>query len=209
MYSFLNQCKLSTISTDWNSVSSVNICKSCQFLVSWNFVRYEILAAASSNIIMVWDVMPCSSVYTACADDSEESAYKITWHWSQEYYDPQEVMFCQIWVLNLSNKAVTLLFIITSKSNCIERTHTTHSQRVWNLNCLQVQARPNFILPSMDGTMSTYYFIRIFSIISKTDGLILKNFPLYNSKVKKLTNSANSVQLSNKFAPLFLASGTD
>lgn len=205
MYSFLSQCKLSTVSTDWNSVSSLNSCKSYQFLVSWNYVRYEFLAAASSNIIMVWDVMPCSSVYTICADGSEESAYNITRHRNQAYYDPQ-VMFCQIWVLNLLNKAVTLLFVITSKSNFIER---THSQRVWNLNRLQVQARPNFILPSMDGSMSTYYFIRIFFIISKTDGLILKNFPLYNSKVKKLSHPVNSVQSSNKFASLFLASGTD
>jgi len=199
MYSFLNQCKLSTVSIDWNLVSSVNICKSCQFLVSWNYVRYETFAAASSSIIMVWDVMPCSSVYTVCADDSKESAYIITWHQNQEYYDPQEVMFCQIWVLNLLNKAATLLFVITSKSNFIERTHTTHSQRARNLNRLQIQARPNFILPSMDGSMSTYYFIRIFSIISKTDGIILKNFPLCNSEVKKLSHPANSVQLSNKF----------
>jgi len=148
-------------------------------------VRYEILVAASSNIITVWDVMPCSSVYTICAEDSEEPVDKITCHQNQEYYNPQEVMFCQIQVLNLLNKAVTLLFfVITSKSNFLERTQTTHSQRVWNLNRFQVQAIPNFILPSKDGSMSTYCFITIFSIISKTDGLILKNFPTYNSKVK-------------------------
>ena len=108
---------------------------------------------------------------------------------SHQYYDPQEVIFCQIWILNLLNKAVTLLSVITPKSNFIERTHTKHSQRVWNLNHLQVQARPNFILPTTDGSMSTYYFIKISSIISKTDGLILKNFPLHNSKIKKTLTS--------------------
>lgn len=112
MCSFLKQCKLSTISIDWNSVSTVNISKSFQFLVSWNYVRYASLAADSSNIIMVWDVMPCSWVYSICAEDSEESAYKITCHQNQEYYNPQEVMFCQIQVLNLSNKAVTLLLFL-------------------------------------------------------------------------------------------------
>lgn len=160
---FLNQCKLPTISTKWNSVSSVNFCKSCQFLVSWNYVRYGILAATRSNIITVWDVMPCSSVYSIHAEDLEEPADKITCHLNQEYYNPHEIMFCQIRVLNLLNKAVTLLFfVITSKSNFIERTQTTHSQRVWSLSHLQVQAIPNFILCSLDGSMSTYCFIRVF-----------------------------------------------
>jgi hypothetical protein len=46
-------------------------------------------------MMMVWDVMLCSSVSTVCADDLEESAYETTWHQNLEDYDPQEVIFSQ------------------------------------------------------------------------------------------------------------------
>lgn len=151
---------------------------------SWSheIMWYETLAAAS--IIMVWDVIPCSSsVYSVCAEDLKEPADKTTCHLNQEYYNPQEIMFCQIRVLNLLNKAVTLLFFFFFYNFKIKLywkdTNYTFTKSL-NLSRLQVQAIPNFILCSLDGSMSTYCFIRIFSIISKTDGLILKHFPLYD-----------------------------
>jgi hypothetical protein len=47
---YINQFQLPKISIDWNSVSSVIIRKSCQFLISWNYVTYEIRSQYQYNV---------------------------------------------------------------------------------------------------------------------------------------------------------------